>query len=312
MVGGCRKLRNDQSQDSPHYETNTAINLRFGPDSRTGSQGLPLASPVLPYFKALNFFSWIYCGYRICSKEDVMRTQVDEIAPGLFRISTYIARYDLQFNQFLVQDDEPLLFHTGMKSMFDLVRHAVEKILDPATLRWIGFSHFEADECGSLNAWLDIAPQAKPICGIIGATINIHDFTDHRAHVLAEGEVLVTGRNRFRFLETPQVPHGWDASLLFEETGKTLFCSDLFLQNGNAEPVMDKDLLGRTKETLVRFEASPLANSFPYTAKTKGILHRLADLEPQRLAVMHGSTFVGDGGDALRKLAVMMKEVLAP
>ena len=241
-----------------------------------------------------------------------MNTQVHEIAPGLFRISTYITKFDLQFNQFLVLDDEPLLFHTGMKGMFDLVHHAVEKILDPEPLRWIGFSHFEADECGSLNAWLDIAPQAKPICGIIGATININDFTDHRARVLAEGEVLVTGRNRFRFLETPQVPHGWDSGLLFEETGKTLFCSDLFLHNGNVEPVTEKDILERARESLLGFEASPLANSSPYTAKTKGILHRLADLEPQRLAVMHGSTFVGDGGGALRSLAVMMKEVLAP
>ncbi|MGE4542575.1 MAG: hypothetical protein AB7D06_00570 [Pedobacter sp.] len=241
-----------------------------------------------------------------------MHTQVDEIAPGLFRISTYIAKFDLQFNQFLVMDDEPLLFHTGMKGMFDLVRQAVEKILNPATLRWIGFSHFEADECGSLNSWLAIAPQAKPICGIIGATININDFTDHRAHVLAEGEVLATGRNRFRFLETPQVPHGWDAGLLFEETGKTLFCSDLFLQNGNVEPSTEKDILGRARESLLGFESSPLANSTPYTTKTEKILHRLADLEPQRLAAMHGSTFVGDGGEALRNLAIMMNEVLAP
>jgi flavorubredoxin len=183
---------------------------------------------------------------------------------------------------------------------------------DPATLRWIGFSHFEADECGSLNSWLAIAPQAKPICGIIGATININDFTDHRAHVLAEGEVLATGRNRFRFLETPQVPHGWDAGLLFEETGKTLFCSDLFLQNGNVEPSTEKDILGRARESLLGFEASPLANSTPYTTKTEEILHRLADLEPQRLAAMHGSTFVGDGGGAVRNLSVMMNEVLAP
>lgn len=241
-----------------------------------------------------------------------MHTQVEEIAPDLFRISTYIAKFDLQFNQFLVKDDEPLLFHTGMKGMFDLVRQAVDKILDPATLRWIGFSHFEADECGSLNSWLAIAPQAKPICGIIGATININDFTDHRARVLAEGEVLATGRNRFRFLETPQVPHGWDAGLLFEETGKTLFCSDLFLHNGNVEPSTEEDILGRAKESLLGFEASPLANSTPYTTKTGDILHRLADLEPQRLATMHGSTFVGDGGGALRNLAVMMKEVLAP
>lgn len=241
-----------------------------------------------------------------------MNTQVDEIAPDLFRISTYIAKFDLQFNQFLVRDDEPLLFHTGMKGMFELIHQAVEKIIDPASLRWISFSHFEADECGSLNSWLAIAPQAKPVCGLIGATININDLTDHRAQVLAEGDVLVTGKNRFRFLETPQVPHGWDAGLLFEETGKTLFCSDLFLQNGNVEPSTELDVLGRAKQSLLGFEASPLADSTPYTAKTEGTLHRLANLEPQRLAAMHGSTYVGDGGSALRNLAVMMKDVLAP
>lgn len=241
-----------------------------------------------------------------------MNTQVDEIAPDLFRISTYIAKFDLQFNQFLVRDVEPLLFHTGMKGMFELIHQAVEKIIDPASLRWISFSHFEADECGSLNSWLAIAPQAKPVCGIIGATININDLTDHRAQVLAEGDVLVTGKNRFRFLETPQVPHGWDAGLLFEETGKTLFCSDLFLQNGNVEPSTELDVLGRAKQSLLGFEASPLADSTPYTAKTEGTLHRLANLEPQRLATMHGSTYVGDGGSALRNLAVMMKDVLAP
>lgn len=241
-----------------------------------------------------------------------MGPQIDEIAPECFRISTYVPKYDLQFNQFLIRDDEPLLFHTGMMGMFDMVRKGVEKILDPATLRWISFSHFEADECGSLNAWLDLAPQAKPVCGLIGATININDFTGQPAHVLAAGEVLVTGRNRFRFLETPQIPHGWDAGLLFEETGKTLFCSDLFLQNGHVEPVTDKDLVERARRSLLDFEASPLTGSFPYTAKTEEILHRLAELKPQRLATMHGSTFLGDGSAALHSLAVMMREVLAP
>jgi flavorubredoxin len=240
-----------------------------------------------------------------------MKTRVDEIAPDLFRISTYIAKYDLQFNQFLVRDEEPLLFHTGMQGMFDLVHQAVAKIIDPATLRWIGFSHFEADECGSLNSWLALAPHAKALCGIIGATININDFTGRRAQVLAEGEILITGRNRYRLLETPQVPHGWDASQLYEETSQTLFCSDLFLQNGNVEPFTETDLLERAKETLLQFEASPLANATPYTTITEGTLRRLADLAPRRLAVMHGSTFVGDGGGALRNLAVMLKEVLA-
>lgn len=239
-----------------------------------------------------------------------MKTQVDEIAPDLFRISTYIAKFDLQFNQFLVRDDEPLLFHTGMLGMFDLVCQGVAKIIDPATLRWISFSHFEADECGSLNLWLATAPQAKPVCGVIGATININDFTDHRTRVLAEGEVLTTGRHQFRFLETPQVPHGWDAGLLFEETGRTLFCSDLFLQNGDVEPTTGQDILDRARKSLLGFEAGPLANSTPFTAKTQGVLNRLSDLDPHRLAVMHGSTFEGDGGGALKNLSIMMEEIL--
>lgn len=239
-----------------------------------------------------------------------MNTQVDEIAPDFFRISTYITKFDLQFNQFLVRDDEPLLFHTGMKGMFDLVQEGVRKILDPATIRWIGFSHFEADECGSLNAWLAIAPQAKAICGTIGATININDFTNHQTRVLAEDEILTTGRYRFRFLETPQVPHGWDSGLLFEETVKTLFCSDLFLHNGDVEPITEKDILGRARQSLLAFEAGPLANSTPYTAKTDDILMRLAHLEPKCLATMHGSSYIGDGGMALRNLAGMMNDVL--
>lgn len=239
-----------------------------------------------------------------------MKTQVHEIAPDLFRLSTYISKFNLQFNQFLVRDDEPLLFHTGMKGMFDLVREEIRKILDPASVRWIGFSHFEADECGSLNSWLDIAPQAKAICGTIGATININDFTDHQTHVLTEDDILSTGRYRFRFLETPQVPHGWDAGLLFEETEKTLFCSDLFLHNGQVEPSTEQDILDRARQSLLAFEAGPLANSTPYTAKTEDILLRLAHLEPKCLATMHGSSFLGDGAEALRNLAGMMSDVL--
>ncbi len=163
-----------------------------------------------------------------------MKPHIDEIAPNLYRISTYISTYDLQFNQFLVNDDEPLLYHTGMRKMFPLVRDAVAKVVQPSRIRWIGFSHFEADECGSLNEWLELAPHAESVCGIIGATVNINDFAHRRGRVLADNEVLTTGRCRFRFLETPQVPHAWDASLLLEETASILFCSDLFLQNGDA------------------------------------------------------------------------------
>lgn len=240
-----------------------------------------------------------------------METRIDEIAPDLFRISTYINKFDLQFNQFLVRDEEPLLFHTGMRGMFEPVREAVGKVIDPATLRWISFSHFEADECGSLNSWLAIAPQAAPVCGDVGALVNLNDFADRPARVLADGEVLGTGRRRFRFLATPHVPHGWDSSLLFEESGRTLFCSDLLLHNGQVEAVTEESILERARQSLLGFQASPLANAYPYTAQTAPTLERLAALAPERLATMHGSSFVGKGDGALREWAGLLREVLA-
>ena len=147
---------------------------------------------------------------------------VTEIAPDLYRISTYIPEIDLQFNQFLVKDDEPLLFHTGMKVMFPLVRDAVASVIDPSSIRWIGFSHFEADECGSLNEWLQTAPAAQPVCSMVGALVSINDFALRPALGMTDGEVLSTGGYRFRFLQTPHVPHCWEAGLLFEETKCTL------------------------------------------------------------------------------------------
>lgn len=239
-----------------------------------------------------------------------METRIDEIAPDIYRLSTHIAKIDLQFNQFLVDDDEPLLYHTGMRGMFPLVRDAAAKVLDPARIRWIGFSHFEADECGSLNDWLALAPRAEPVCGVIGAMVNIDDFIGGRARIMATGEILATGRQRFRFLETPQVPHAWDASLLFEETGSTLFCSDLFLQNGDLPPMTENDVVEPARQALMGYEAGPLAHPYPYSPLTDTTLHRLADLKPWRLAVMHGSCFSGDGEKALRDLAVMYAEVL--
>lgn len=242
-----------------------------------------------------------------------MKTVIDEIAPDLFRLSTYIRQADLQFNQFLLRDEEPLLFHTGLRTLFPLVREAAARLIDLAALRWISFSHFEADECGSLNEWLTVAPKALPLCGTIGATVNINDAADRRAHVLADGEVLETGRCRCRFLETPQVPHGWDAGLLFEETEGTLFCSDLFLQSGNVEATVGEDgLLGRCRQAFRAYEAGPLHYGFPLTARTLPTLARLAELEPRRLAVMHGSCYAGDGRAALRELAGLMQDELGP
>lgn len=235
---------------------------------------------------------------------------VTEIAPDLYRISTYIPEIDLQFNQFLVKDDEPLLFHTGLKVMFPPVRDAVASLIDPSHLRWIGFSHFEADECGSLNEWLHTAPAAQPVCSMVGALVSVNDFAIRPARGMTDGEVLTTGKYRFRFLQTPHVPHCWEAGLLFEEANGTLLCSDLFHQSGDVEPLTESDVIERARKTLVDYQASPLASYMPYTKHTDGILQGLANLKPRTIATMHGSAYAGNGERAVRDLAVVMREVL--
>ena len=185
---------------------------------------------------------------------------VTEIAPDCYRISTFIPEIDLQFNQFLIKDDEPLLFHTGMNALFPAVREAVATIIDPSTIRWISFSHFEADECGSLNEWLQIAPAAQPVCSLVGALVSINDFSLRPAKGMNDGETFNTGQHRFRFVQTPHVPHCWEAGLLFEETKGTLLCSDLFHQNGDVEPLTESDIIDRARKTLIDYQASPFAN----------------------------------------------------
>jgi flavorubredoxin len=236
---------------------------------------------------------------------------VDEIAPDVFRLSLYIPEMNIQFNQFLVRDDEPLLFHTGMRAIFPLVRDAVAQVIDPTKLRWISFSHFEADECGALNEWLNIAPEATAVCSFVGANVSVNDFANRPARAMNNDEVFSTGKYRFRFLATPHVPHCWEASLLFEETQKTLFSSDLFFHWGNAEPITESDVVTRFKEGLIVDQQGPFANSYPYTPQTDSTLHRLSTLQPKTIALMHGSSFTGDGEHALKDLAVAMREVLA-
>ena len=233
-----------------------------------------------------------------------------EIAPDHYVISIYVQEFNLRFNHFLIKDEEPLLFHAGMKQMFPLVRDAVARIIDPTTLRWISFSHFEADECGALNEWLAVAPQAAPVCGLVGAAVSVNDFSMRPARVLAHDEILKTGAYRFRYQQTPHVPHNWEAGLLFEEVTRTLLCSDLFTHEGDVEPMTESDVVDRAKRALIAGKKGPFADPYPYTPLTEPILHGLAQLRPARLALMHGSTFIGDGEGALRDLAIVMREIL--
>ena len=236
---------------------------------------------------------------------------VTEIAPDCYRISTYIPEINLRFNQFLIKDEEPLLFHTGMRSLFPVVRDTVATIIDPSTIRWISFSHFEADECGSLNEWLQLAPNAQAVCSMVGALVSVNDFALRPAKAMNDNEVLGTGEHRFRYVRTPHVPHCWEAGMLFEETKGTLFCTDLFHVNGDVEPLTESDVIDRARQTLVEYQAGPFANYMPYTKHTDGILQGLAALKPRTLAPMHGPAYVGDGAQAIRDLAVVMREVLA-
>jgi flavorubredoxin len=235
--------------------------------------------------------------------------KVTEIAPDVYRISVYVNRFDLGFNHFLVKDEESLLFHTGMRGMHRELREAVATILEPSKIRWIGFSHFEADECGALNEWLAEAPRAQAIASPVGAMVNLSDFAIRPPRGLEAGEALATGRHRFRFLSTPHRPHGWDSGFLFEETEGTLFSSDLLHQGGDVEPTTGSDLIDRVRATLLAYQAGPLMDYLPWTPKTGDHIEALAALKPRTIAAMHGSTFLGDGAQALRDLGGVLREV---
>jgi flavorubredoxin len=239
-------------------------------------------------------------------------TTTTEIAPDVFRVTTYVPEIDLQFSQFLVRDDEPLLYHTGMRALFPAVREAVARLVDPSALRWIAFSHFEADECGALNEWLALAPRAEARCSFVGAMVSVNDFASRPAQPLLDGETFSTGRKRFRLLATPHVPHCWEASHLFEETDRTLFSSDLLHQAGDVEPLSEsEDLLERHRRVHLAYQEGPFANYFPFSPLTEPALVRLAALDPRTIATMHGSAFRGDGGKILRGLARVLRETLA-
>ena len=235
-----------------------------------------------------------------------METKVDEIADGIFRLSTWVAQIappaGFTFNQFLVTAEQPLLFHTGPRAMFPLVSEALARIVPIERLRWITFGHVEADECGSMNQWLAAAPAAEVAHGALGCMVQLNDLADRPPRPLEDGEMLDLGGKTIRHLDTPHVPHGWEAQVLYEETTGTLLCGDLFAHFGNGPALVTDDIVEAAMEGEAMFRSSSLA---PDTAI---VIDRLADLAPQTLALMHGSSFAGDGGSALRGLAKAYNE----
>jgi flavorubredoxin len=237
---------------------------------------------------------------------------ISEIAPNIYRISIFAQWANLRFNHFLVKDEEPLLFHTGLRGMYAEIREAVSKLINLSELRHISFSHFESDECGSLNEWLAAAPKADVICSQVGALVSVNDFIGRESRALPDDGIFATGKYRFRYCQTPHLPHGWDAGVLFEETQRTLLCSDLFHQVGDVEPLTSADIVGRSHQAMKEYQAGILAEYVPYTPLTAQNLKKLADLKPQTLAIMHGSSFTGDCARALDDLDVALREVFGP
>lgn len=230
-------------------------------------------------------------------------TRIDEIADGIYRISTPVPPNPalpagFTFNQFLIVDDEPLLWHAGLRKLFPLVRDAIASVLPVDKLRWIAFSHYEADECGSLNEWLEAAPGAAPLCSQIGGMVSVDDVALRPSRMLADGETLALGEKRIRWHDTPHVPHGWDAGLISELTTRTLFCGDLFTQPGANHPaVTEHDILGPSEQ--MRGAMDYFSNKTT-AAET---IERLASTEPLLLATMHGASYRGAAARALRDLA---------
>jgi flavorubredoxin len=227
-------------------------------------------------------------------------TNVHEIADGIYRINTpvEIPGGAFSFNQYLIADDEPLLFHTGPRKMFPLVSEAVASVLPVDSLRWVSFSHVEADECGSLNDWLRAAPRALPLCGAVAAMVSIEDLADRSPRPIADGEVLSLGRHAVRWFDTPHLPHAWECGFLAEERTRTLLCGDLLTQPGPGQsPITEGDILGPSEE----FRRS--LDYFSHTKNADEMLERLAATNSTTLACMHGSAWRGDGGALLRALA---------
>lgn len=230
-----------------------------------------------------------------------MDLRTDEIADRIYRVSVFepqgAAGRGFSFNHFLIDGDEPMLFHCGLRKMFPQVSAAVSKLVPLDRLRWLGFGHFEADECGSMNEWLAAAPRAELMHGMIGCRVSVTDMADRAPRVLADQEVVDIGGKRVRYIDTPHVPHGWDAGVMFEEITSTLLCGDLFTRVGDGPAVTESDIVDPAMAAEDLFKYTSLGPSTAPNVRT------LADLKPKLLATMHGSSFRGDGSAALRGLA---------
>jgi flavorubredoxin len=233
-------------------------------------------------------------------------TSIAEINTGIYRISTPVPPNPalppgFTFNQFLIDDDQPLLFHTGPRKMFELVREAIATVMPVEKLRYVAFSHFEADECGSLNELLAVAPNASPLCGMIGKMVSVDDVADRPARGMADGEVLSLGKHSVKWLDASQLPHGWDCGYLFEQTTSTLLCGDLFTQPGAMhDPITEGDILGPSEAMRAQMDY------FAYAPTTDASIAKLAATAPGTLACMHGASFRGDGAALLRKLGAAL------
>lgn len=226
-----------------------------------------------------------------------METRVTEIADGVHQLSTFVGA-PVGFNQFLVDGEEPLLFHTGMRRMFPPVREGVARVIDPTELRWISFGHVEADECGAMNDWLETAPRSTVVQGQIGCMVSIDDLADRPPRPLSDGETIDIGGHVIRWIDTPHVPHGWEAGLLHDETTRTLFCGDLFTRFGDFEASTAGDIVGPAVQA-----EDDAPGSLSLHPSSGQIIRRLAELEIETLALMHGPAFNGDCRSALLDLA---------
>lgn len=230
-----------------------------------------------------------------------METKISEIADGIYRLSTFVPDIappaGFTFNQFLVMGDEPLMFHTGLRRMFSLNREALSRLIAPEKLRWIAFGHYEADECGAMNEWLAVAPNAKVAHGHTGVMVSLNDMADRAPRVLDNGSVIDIGGKRLRYIDTPHTPHGWDAGVMYEEIAGTLMCGDLFTQLGDGPALTSGDVVGPAIVAEDLFKYSSLNPAMGTTIRS------LAALAPRTLALMHGPSFQGDGAAALHALA---------